>query len=249
MIENTIFARNREGKKANVFSLTAPSLDAIEIAARAHFDAVFLDGEHVAFDQGNIDGLVALSHAHGMSVIARVPNLRFDTLTQWLDRGIQGIMAPHVETGKEAQSIVDACYFPPLGHRSWGTHRGTLFNDDFEVEKRFGSRRKFMDFADQNMWVYAQVESQKGYDNLDDILAVEGLHAIAYGPFDLAISLGHSGEGAGHPEIDRVQTDIEKRTRAAGKRLNSDYINLFGLTSVLMQQARNFVQAHNNDPF
>jgi hypothetical protein len=38
MIENTIFKKNKEGKKANVFDLTFPSLQLVELASHAGFD-------------------------------------------------------------------------------------------------------------------------------------------------------------------------------------------------------------------
>ena len=249
MIENTIFAKNRQGKKALSFGLTFPSPELVEYAALAGFDVIHLDGEHGAFNPVSVDQIVHVAHAHGLSVKARVPNIRADEIIQWLDRGIQGIMAPHIETGGQAQQLVDACYFAPLGHRSWGTHRGTAFNDETLVAEKYGGRRAFAEFANDNMLVYAQVESKLGYENLDDILAVEGLHAIAFGPFDLAFSAGLPGEGANHPEIARMQTDIERRTRAAGKHLSSDYFVELGLVPALLSAGRAFVEQHQSDPF
>ena len=201
--------KTRQGKKALSFSITFPSPELVEYAALAGFDVIHLDGEHGAFNPVAVDQIVRIAHAHGMSVKARVPNRRPDEIIQWLDRGIQGIMAPHIETGEQAQQLVDACYFAPLGHRSWGTYRGTAFNDDVLLETKYGGRRAFSEFANDNILVYAQVESKLGYENLDDILSIEGLHAIAFGPFDLAFSAGLPGEGASHPEIGRMLTDIE----------------------------------------
>ena len=130
-----------------------------------------------------------------------------------------GHYGTHIETGTQAQQLVDACYFAPLGHRSWGTHRGTAFNDDELLGTKYGGRREFAEFANANTLVYAQVESQLGYANLDEILAVKGLHAIAFGPYDLGFSLGLPGAGADNPEIGRILADIEARTRAAGNGL------------------------------
>lgn len=249
MIENTIFVRNRQGKKALSLSMTFPMPELVEYAALAGFHAIHLDGEHGAFSSTDVDQIVNIAHAHGLSVKARVPNIRADAINQWLDRGIQGIMAPHIETGAQAQQLVDACYFAPKGHRSWGTHRGTAFNDETLLTTRYGSRGAFAEFADANMLVYAQVESQKGYENLDEILAVKGLHAIAFGPFDLGFSLGLAGAGAEHPEIERIQTDMETRARAAGKRLARDYFVDLGVVPAFLQAGRAFVAKHEGDRF
>jgi len=249
MIENTIFAQNRQGKKAISLSMTFPTPDLVEYAAIAGFHAIHLDGEHGAFNPVDVDRIVQVAHAHGLSVKARVPNIRADEINQWLDRGIQGIMAPHIETGAQAQALVDACYFAPLGHRSWGTHRGTAFNDETLVTETYGGRRAFAEFANANMFVYAQVESKLGYENLDAILAVEGLHAIAFGPFDLGFSLGLPGAGAEHPEIRRILDDITQRTRAAGKRLFSDHFVELGVVAALLAAGREFVAQHRDEAF
>lgn len=249
MIENTIFARNRQGKKALSLSMTFPAPELIEYVALAGFDAIHLDGEHGAFNPVAVDRIVQVAHAHRLSVKARVPNIRADEINQWLDRGIQGIMAPHIETGAQAQALVDACYFAPLGHRSWGTHRGTAFNDDTLVTEKYGGRRAFAEFANANMFVYAQVESKLGYENLDAILAVDGLHAIAFGPFDLGFSLGLPGAGAEHPTIRRILDDITQRTRTAGKRLFSDYFVELGVVPALLAAGREFVAQHQDEAF
>lgn len=39
-----------------------------------------------------------------------------------------------------------------------------------------------------------QVEGQRGIDNIDEILAVEGLDAVFLGPYDLSQSLGIPGQ-------------------------------------------------------
>jgi 2-keto-3-deoxy-L-rhamnonate aldolase RhmA len=157
-------------------------------------------------------------------------------------------MAPHIETREQAEAFVAACYFPPRGHRSWGGHRGTDFNDETLIS-RYGGRRQFSEFANENLLLYAQVESVKGYENLDEILAVDGLHAIGYGAFDLGNTMGLYGEGAGNPEIDRVQADMEKRARAAGKRLASDYFVDLGLIPALLSTGRSFVEKYESTAF
>ena len=104
MIENTILKANREGRKALVFSMTYKDLWAVEAAAQVGFDAISLDGEHGAFSSSDVDDIVRVANGYGMSVMARVPNIQPNTLNLWLDRGIQGVTGPHIETREEARS-------------------------------------------------------------------------------------------------------------------------------------------------
>jgi 4-hydroxy-2-oxoheptanedioate aldolase len=61
-----------------------------------------------------------------------------------------------------------------------------------------------------------QVENRAGLENLDDILAVEGVDGVFIGPADLAADLGHPGNSAA-PEITATIRDMISRIIAAGK--------------------------------
>jgi 4-hydroxy-2-oxoheptanedioate aldolase len=248
MIENTILKKNRQGLKALVFGLTFPSAELIELAAHVGFDAVNLDGEHGAFTPESVDLMCRVANGYGLSVTARVPSIDPYMINLWLDRGVQGILGPHVETGEEAQRLADACLFPPDGRRSWGGGRGTLFNEDAALDAAHGGKLGFAKWSNANMIVSAQIESKKGYDNLDAILAVEGLSVIAGGPNDFAASLGYPGE-PDHPERRRLTAEIEERARRAGKHASSDLTVGLALQELMLSSGREFVQRHANAKF
>src|SRR5262245_64409736 len=104
--------------------------------------------------------IVRVAHGYGLSVTARVPSIDPWLINLWLDRGIQGILGPHVESGAEAQRLADACLFPPAGKRSWGGGRSTDFNEDGALEK-YGGKLGFAGWANQNMIVSVQIESKR----------------------------------------------------------------------------------------
>jgi len=248
MIENTILKKNREGLKALVLALTWPSAEAIELAARVGFDAVHLDGEHGAFTSDTVNNLVRVAHGFGMSVTARVPSKDPWQINLWLDRGIQGVTGPHVETGAEAQALVDACLFPPDGQRSWGGGRGTLFGEMEELIARHGGKLGYAKWANANMIVEAQMESKKAYDNLDEILAVKGLTFLAGGPNDFSASLGFPGETE-HPERVRLTADAERRARAVGVLAGRDMTVTMSLQELILGAGREFVAQHKDDKY
>jgi len=239
MIENTILKKNRAGQRVLLFGMTFPSTELVELAARAGFEALNLDGEHGTFSPEAIDAHCRLANALGMSVMARVPDLRASTINLFLDRGVQGVMGPHVESGEEAQALVDACLYPPDGKRSWGGGRGTLYNDDVAITAKHGDRLGFARWANANMVVLAQVESKRGRDNLDAILAVRGLTGIAAGSFDLAGSLGHPGN-PGHADVVRADSDTAARARRAGKTWFGDMTARIGPQELMLGAGRAF---------
>src|SRR5262245_38582606 len=248
MIENTILKANNQGRKALVFAMTYKDLWAVEAAAQAGFDAISLDGEHGAFSPSDVDDIVRVANGYGLSVIARVPNIQPNTLNLWLDRGIQGVVGPHIETQAEAQQLADACLFPPDGWRSWGGGRGTEFNDAPGLNAKYGGKLDFAKWANRNMIVLAQIESKQAHDNLDGILAVPGLTGITGGPHDLAASLGHPGE-PDHPECQRLAVEAARRAHAAGKMVQSDMMASTGLPELIFSAARTFAAAHRQDAY
>ena len=248
MIENTILKANRQGRKALVFAMTYKDLWAVEAAAQAGFDAISLDGEHGAFSSSDVDDIVRVANGYGMSVIARIPNIQPNTINLWLDRGIQGVTGPHIETREEAQQLADACLFPPDGWRSWGGGRGTEFNDAQGLQEKYSGKLGFAKWANSNMIVVAQIESKQAHDNLDGILSVQGLTGITGGPHDLAASLGHPGEPE-HPECQQLAADAERRAHAAGKTAGSDMLVSTGLPELILSAARKFAVEHRQDEY
>jgi 4-hydroxy-2-oxoheptanedioate aldolase len=246
VIESTIFRKNRKGVKALSFSLAFPSASLVELAAQAGFDAVHLDGEHGAFTPESVDLMCRAANGYGMSVTARVPDIAPSTINLWLDRGVQGIIGPHIENGEEAQRLADACLFPPAGRRSWGGGRGTEFNDGVRLRAAYGGKLGFARWANRNMIIFAQIESRKGYDNLAAILKVNGLTGITGGPHDFAASLGHPGE-PDNPERVALTADAEARARKAGKQVASDLIVTLSVEEMMLGPARDFVAEHAKD--
>ena len=103
--------------------LTFPQPSIIELMAIVGIDYVYLDGEHGAFDNRDIEYACVTAERHGITPIARIPDPSAPTICRFLDRGIRGIVVPHVDTIETAREVVDAAYFGPVGNRSFDTSR------------------------------------------------------------------------------------------------------------------------------
>ena len=64
------------------------------------FDFVMFDSEHGPFTISDIEELGRACDAVGLTPMARVPNIHNSTILRFLDRGIMGIMGPHINTRK-----------------------------------------------------------------------------------------------------------------------------------------------------
>lgn len=64
--------------------------------------------------------------------------------------------------------------------------------------------------------INVQIEHAEAVNNLDAILATEGLSGIVIGPNDLANSMGHTGQ-PNHPEVLSAIDTVVAKARAAKK--------------------------------
>jgi 2-keto-3-deoxy-L-rhamnonate aldolase RhmA len=90
------------------------------------------------------------------------------------------------------------------------------------------------------MLVMGQLETTKAFENLDAILEVKGIDAFAWGPNDLAQSMGLPGQPQ-HPDVLAAQRQVADRIHAAGGKLNSDMMVTINLTELIVNGARQFL--------
>ena len=89
------------------------------------YDGVWLEGEHGPLDYGDIGDLGRACDLWGMTAVARVAKsldqVDENAIYRTLDRGLQGVIVPHVNTKAEAEMVVAASKFKneefPMGRR------------------------------------------------------------------------------------------------------------------------------------
>ena len=238
---NKIIEKNKQGKKGLGLGLVYPSAEAIEIIGMlGGFDFVHLDGEHGLFSPESIDEMCRVADGFGLTVTARVPDISGSTINLFLDRGVTGIMGPHLETAAEAQVLVDGCLFGPDGQRSWGGGRGNYYNHVSLLDIPGSERTETMRQTNANMLVLCQLESTRAFENLDAILEVKGMDAFVFGPNDLAQSMGLPGQPE-HPDVIAAQRQVADRIHAAGGKLHSDLMTIIELRHLIVDGAQQFL--------
>jgi 2-keto-3-deoxy-L-rhamnonate aldolase RhmA len=131
----------------------------------------------------------------------------YATIYRTLDRGAQGIVVPHVNTRAEAEAVVEAGKFAPLGKRGMYTSR-----------QGFGVGDYFRTANDQSLLIVL-IEDIAAIPRLDEIVKVDHIDVFFVAPNDLATSMGHIGN-MGHPDVQRTIdgaiTKIVQAGRVAG---------------------------------
>ena len=231
----------RNGENAIGIIITFPTEELVELTGLAGFDYVLFDGEHGPFTLESIDRLCRVADLGGLTPVARVPNCEPSTILGFLDRGITGIMGPHIDTREEALALVNACLFSPQGNRSWGGGRGTHYNDTEAINAVAIDKTKYMQQANKEMLVMAQIESVEGLNNLPEILKVEGIDALAYGPNDLAQSMGFVGQ-PNHTKVQEAMANATNQIRAAGKKMVFDFMDGIQVADLFLAAAKAFAR-------
>jgi 4-hydroxy-2-oxoheptanedioate aldolase len=170
----------------------------------------------------DLNGITVADYA-----IARVPDIGSSTILRYLDRGIMGILGPHIATEADARQLVRVCYFGPLGERSFGANRGTDYNAGI------ADKAAYYREANEQMLVCALLEDVAVLDNLDTILSVAGIDLYSIGPNDFAQSLSYPGQ-PDHPEVVKTMQEITRRIRQAGRTMQSDVMQGAWVSDMLL---------------
>lgn len=210
MLEGRAHTRLRQGQAALGVQIPWYCPDMVEFLGYTGFDWIFIDAEHGVIGPESCQHMVRACNLTGMTPIVRVPDKDPGTILVYLESGALGIIAPHINTADDARAMVAASKYAPLGKRGAGsTTRAANYGLTQTAAKYFAE-------ANEHIILVALVEERAGIENLDDILSVEGVDAVAIGPGDLAMSMGLPGQST-HPEVQKLIGDAEARIIASGK--------------------------------
>ncbi len=179
-----------------------------EVMGTAGFDWLVIDGEHAPNDLRSILAQLQVLEASPSHPVVRVPIGQTYMIKQVLDAGAQTVLVPMVDNADQARQLVRDVRYPPHGDRGVGY-----------ALTRAAQFSKIADYgttADAQICLLVQVESIKGLENLDDILALDGIDGVFIGPADLAADMGHMGN-AMHPDVQDAIMGALSKIDAAGK--------------------------------
>lgn len=179
-----------------------------EICAGAGFDWLLIDAEHGPNDLRTILAQLQAIAPYPSQPVVRPPQGDHVLIKQLLETGVQTLLIPMVDTAEQARGLVQAMRYPPAGIRGVGSALARA--------SRWGRIGDYMELANAEMCLLVQVETRTGYDNLDEILAVDGVDGVFFGAADLAASCGLLGQ-SNHPQIVDMIVDGLQRVAAGGK--------------------------------
>ncbi|QLG27801.1 aldolase [Halorarum halophilum] len=172
-----------------------------EMIGIAGMDFVVYDQEHGPLTAETTLELSAAAQNRGIAPIVRVRSNEEAEIQRALDIGSAGVQVPQVETSEDARAAVEAARFDPIGSR--GLSKYVRAGDYWGSET-------YTDEQNEDVLLVVQVEGKRGVDNIDEILAVEGIDAVFLGPYDLSQSLGIPGQVT-HERVEALMEEVCER--------------------------------------
>ena len=205
---NPVKAALTEGRRQMGLWIALAHATSAEIAGRAGFDFCLVDGEHAPNDIPLILDQVRAISAGGAVPAVRPPVGEPRLIKQVLDLGVQTLVVPMIDTAEEAEAIVRATRYPPVGIRGVGAAMVRASN--------YGEITDMVTSANDEICLFVQAETAKSVENIDAIAAVDGVDGVFIGPADLSADMGFPGQ-IGVPEVQAAINHCFERIQAAGK--------------------------------
>ena len=188
-----------------------PNTTVAEIGAGAGFDWVLIDAEHAPFNVPAVMAHLQAVEPYPVSALVRPVEGNAALIKQLLDIGAQTLLVPMVNSAEQAKQIVQAAKYPPEGIRGLGTSMARAAN--------WNRTSNYLHKANDQICVIVQIETQEAMDNIESIVAVDGVDAVFIGPSDLSAAMGHIGN-PGHPDVvaavEKAFDVINKSGKSAG---------------------------------
>jgi 4-hydroxy-2-oxoheptanedioate aldolase len=163
--------------------MSIPSAGLAAQLARLPIEGVCLDMQHgmIGFSDA-VPMLAAINAARRPAIVRTLWN---DPAIpgQMLDAGACAVIAPMVNSRTEAELLVRAAKYPPMGTRSWGGYTA--------LQASGLSAPDYLSQANRMTMVFAMVETVRALEAVEEIAATPGLDGLFVGPSDLSITLSN----------------------------------------------------------
>jgi 4-hydroxy-2-oxoheptanedioate aldolase len=201
MRPSRVLKKLRSGEKAVCFKINISNGQIAELAARAGFDCLWLDMEHIAQDWSIIYTQNLAAKVYNADVMVRISKGAYSDYIKPFELDATGILAPHVMNVEEAKKVVAMTRFHPVGRRplDGGNSDGAYTDMDFNDYLKQSNEQRF---------VALQIEDPEPLDELDAIAALDGYDILFFGPGDFSQGIGAPGQW-NHPLL------LETRRRVA----------------------------------
>jgi 4-hydroxy-2-oxoheptanedioate aldolase len=182
MKKNFVREKLKKGECSMGTWLTLASPTAAHLMANVGFDWLTVEMEHSPTDLGTAAECFPIILSGNCAPFVRVPFNTTENIKRVLDTGAWGVIVPMVNTKAEAQAVIDAARYAPIGKRTIGGQiHGAMFGCDSAT---------YYKKANDEVLVVLMAEHVDAVENADEIMSIPGIDCVFIGPNDLSNSMG-----------------------------------------------------------
>jgi len=173
----------------------------MEVVGNAEtMDYVEFSSVYAPFDLYALENMARASELYDMSTMIKIdPVPNYFLAQRAIGAGFQNVLFADFRTVKDVEDAIAAVRPEPEGKNGCWLHRV----EGYTLEN--GSKN-FVKYA-KEVVIAIMIEKKPLYDNLEDVLNLEDVDMIQFGPCDFSMSIGHPGEWS-HPKV----REAEERT-------------------------------------
>jgi 4-hydroxy-2-oxoheptanedioate aldolase len=188
MEKNKVLEKFKKGEKLVGFFFNSGTVVSLEVLGQLGFDFAVIDAEHCQYDFHQIEDFIRAAEYRGLLPIVRTVDCSRNYILKTLDLGAMGLFLPFIKTADEVRQAIGYAKYPPVGERGLGHGHKVAYGRDPIVLT--GRTEDYLEWANENTLMIPQCETVQAVENIEEILAVEGVAGIFIGPYDLSISMG-----------------------------------------------------------
>jgi 4-hydroxy-2-oxoheptanedioate aldolase len=196
----------------------AGSPQIIELAGQSGFEWLVVETEHSPFSSfESVESQFRAARAGGMAPIASLPKASELEITKVCEAGAVGLIVAHTVVREDAERIVRAAMYPPLGRRGTAL---SVRQVGYDVDRSGWPARA--DRINAEMLLLGKIEDPEALDNLDDILSTD-IGGLFFGAFDMSHGIARLLDDPtirgriDHPMVIEARDRVIDRCAAAGK--------------------------------
>ncbi len=195
----------KDGKVAfgtciNVFS---PNL--VELAGYCGLDFCRIENEHAWRQDQSMEHMMRAAVVGDIAALPRIDKNNPYLIRKIYEIGAMGFIIPDIQNSEEVKEIINAAKFPPAGERGYS---GNVFSSGFGTR----AGEEWIKWSNRELLVGVMIEDPKAVQDIDNIMSLEGLDFVLFGPADFSLNMGLPAPQKNHPD---VQDALKKTIKAA----------------------------------
>ena len=200
-----IFKQKIESNKKTVGTFfECGSTTIIEGMGLTGLDYVVIDTEHGPFEAESVGEFICAAERRNLTPLVRVKEISRAAILKNLDVGAKGLIIPQVKTVEDVKQIVKFGKYPTIGERGVAGQRANVFGLDMG-----GSLDNWFKNSNAETLLIPQCETVECLNDIENIIAVEGISGIFIGPYDLSTAMKIPAEFSNPEFINALQKIIK----------------------------------------